>query len=143
MPGADVAQVYGRFNQAGAEYGLVFNPVDFIPNTRMALIATELAKDLGKFAEFHTRVFKAYFTEGRDIGKTEVLLELLAELGIAKAQGAAALQNPDYARRVTENRNSGVPYNVVGLPTLIIEGNDKIVGAQTYAMFKSKLNKYR
>lgn len=143
MPAADVAQVYERFNQTGAEYGLVFNPVNFLPNTHKALIATELAKDLGKFAEFHNLVFKAYFTEGKDIGKSEVLLELLAELGISKVQGEAALENPDYAQRVIENRNSGIPYNVVGLPTFIIEGSDKIVGAQPYQMFKGRLNKYR
>lgn len=142
MPGADVAQVYARFNQTGAPYGLEFNPVDFIPNTRLALMATEYAKDLGKFEEFHNRVFKAYFTEGQDIGKVEVLLALLDELGILPEQGAAAIENAEYARRLAENRAVGAPYHVVGLPTFIIEGKDKIVGAQTYEMFKGRLEKY-
>lgn len=133
--------IYERFNKTGAAYGLEFNPVEFLPNTNLALIATELARDKGLFEEFHALVFKSYFTYGKDIGNKDVLIELLRALNIPSQVAIAALEDSSYSERVKKNREKGIPYQVTGLPTFIFDGTHKIVGAQSYDMFKRTLDK--
>lgn len=142
LPGVEPQQISERFNQAGSQYGLVFNPVEIIPNTKLALMATEYAKEIGKFEEFHDLIFRAYFTESKNISLAEVITPLLVSLGVEPTQAAQVLQDEAYARRVEQNRESGIPLKIAGLPTFIFEGQDKIVGAQTYQRFKQILSKY-
>jgi len=136
FPNFDPVAAYGRFNKVGADYGLTFNPVTFLPNTKLALMATEYAKDQGLFEEFHAGVFKAYFSEGKNIGSQEVILEIAVSLGLDKSQVAAALVDPQYQKRLEDNRQAGLKWQVTGLPTFIIQDQQRIVGAQSYDTFK-------
>lgn len=70
-------------NRAGAPYGIQFNPIDVVANSRLALEASEFARDMGKFEEAHTRLFRAYFHEGENIGAKSTLLRLLGEIGLS------------------------------------------------------------
>ncbi|AEF94984.1 DSBA oxidoreductase [Desulfotomaculum nigrificans CO-1-SRB] len=142
-PDMDIKAVYNNFNKLGADYGVVFNPPKLMPNTRLALIATELAKDQGKFEEFHSAVFKAYFTDGRNIGDREVILALAAGVGLPPEQVAAAWEDEGYRHRIKKNRELGQTYQVAGIPTFIIAGQEKIVGAQSYDFFKRVLDKVK
>ncbi|GAB6181312.1 DsbA family oxidoreductase [Desulfotomaculum defluvii] len=141
-PDFDPAAAYGRFNKVGADYGLTFQPVTFLPNTRLALVATEYAKDQGLFEQFHAHVFKAYFTEGKNIGSQEVLLDIAAALGLDKEKVAAALVNPQYTKRLDDNRQAGLKWQVTGLPTFILQNQQRIVGAQSYEAFKRAVEQY-
>lgn len=141
-PDFDPVAAYGRFNKVGADYGLTFQPVTFLPNTKLALMATEYAKDQGLFEAFHTRVFKAYFTEGKNIGSQEVILDVAASLGMNKSQAAAALVDPQYEKRLEDNRQRGLKWQVTGLPTFIVQDQQRIVGAQSYETFKRAVEQY-
>ncbi|ABO51162.1 dithiol-disulfide isomerase involved in polyketide biosynthesis-like protein [Desulforamulus reducens MI-1] len=141
LPGADLKQVFAHYNQAALEYGISINQVDFLPNTHMALMATEFAKDLDMFEEFHSLVFKSFFTEGRDIGNSKVVVDLLVSLNVPREKAAAILNDPVYSDRVKKNRNDAVNF-VAGLPTFIIENKKKIVGAQPLNVFRNILDSY-
>ncbi|MDO7787605.1 DsbA family oxidoreductase [Desulforamulus aquiferis] len=142
FPDFDPEAANQRFNKIGAEFNLIFRPVNFLPNTRLALLATEYAKDLGVFKEFHNGVFRAYFTEGRNIGCKEAILEIALSLGMNIKETEAALSNPNYLTRLEQNRQSGIPWQVTGLPTFIINEEKRIVGAQSLASFKRTLEQF-
>ncbi len=131
-----------RFNKVGADYGLTFQPVSFLPNTNLALVATEYAKDQGLFEEFHAAVFKAYFSKGLNIGSRQVMLDIAASLGLDTAKVDAALIDPHYQKRLEENRQAGLKWQVTGLPTYIVQDQQRIVGAQPYAAFQRALDPY-
>ncbi|AEG60398.1 DSBA oxidoreductase [Desulforamulus ruminis DSM 2154] len=140
IPDFDAEAACQQFNRLGAQYDLSFGPVTFLPNTRLALMLTEYAKDQGIFNEFHQAVFKAYFAEGKNIGSKDVLLDIAALLGMNLTETEAALREPKYLHRLEQNRQSGVPWQVTGLPTMIINEQKKIVGAQPYDTFKKALD---
>ncbi len=105
----------------------------------MALEASEYARDAGCFDSFHDRLFRAYFTETRDIGDLDVLLELAEEEGLDKADLRVALQEGRYTSRLNEARREGHQLGINAVPTFIINGKFRIVGAQSLDFFRDRL----
>ena len=64
----------GRFAEASLEYNLP--PV--VPNTRLALRLSELAREHGLHDAFHDRLMDAYWSEATDIGDPNELRRLAA-----------------------------------------------------------------
>ena len=84
--------------------GLTYGPSPKLPNTLHALQATELARDRGLHGPVHTRLMHAYWSEGKDLGDDEVLLELVAEAGVDRDEAVAELLKTCDGRRVTAVR---------------------------------------
>ncbi len=139
FPGLDVERMLAGLRRAGAPYGIGFNAFETVANSRLALEASEFARDAGKYAEAHTRLFRAYFQEGLNIGEKQVLLELFKGLDLDVVQLNNALEDHLYTPRLQLARQKGQKYGVTGLPTFIINKTEKIVGAQSYAVFQQAL----
>lgn len=58
------------------------------PRSRSALELAEYAKQEGCFEEVHRRVFQAFFEDGRDLGRIDVLTEIGAAGRPASREGA-------------------------------------------------------
>lgn len=135
FPNFDPGNMIRNMNRAGAPYGITFNPFEVVANTRLALEASEFARDAGLFEQAHTRIFKAYFQEGKNIGDLETLLDLLGEIGLDRQLLSSALENRTYASRLQQVRERARKHDVTALPTFIIGGKDKLVGARPYDNF--------
>jgi len=127
-------------NSAGSPYGVHFNPKDMVANSRLALEASEFARDAGKFEEAHSRLFRAYFQEGENIGEKNILLRLLGEIGLNTHQLSDALDRGVFSDRLKQSIVRANKYSITAVPTFIINGEDKIVGAQPYKVFKQCLD---
>jgi len=75
-------------------------------------------------------LFRAYFTEGRDVGDIEVLIDVADAAGIDRARATAffaGTEGQDAVRREIERgRRSGLQ----GVPTFILDGEPLFSGAQ-------------
>lgn len=118
-----------------AEAGLPLVDRDWISNSRPALEAAEYARENGLFDPFHRAVFTAYFAEGRDIGKHEVLREIATSVGLDAEGMIDALVEGRYAARVSEDIDISRQLGLTGVPAFII-GNRAVVGAQPYNVFE-------
>ena len=127
-------------NRSGAPYGIHFNPIEVVANSRLALEASEFARDQGKFEEAHSRLFRAYFQEGENIGEINTLLRLLGEIGLNMHQLRDALDNHVYASRLQQGGVKSREYGVTAVPTFIVNGKERIVGAQPFEVFQRCLN---
>ncbi len=78
----DIEQVTFECRRRGEPYGLAFGELTWLSNTRMALEVAEFARDVGRFEAFHHAMFKAYFTDGRDIGDRAVIRSVAEECGL-------------------------------------------------------------
>ena len=110
-----------------------------LSNSRMALEASEYARDLGCFDSFHDHMFQAYFTETRDIGDMDVLLELAQEEGLDTADLRVALLEGRYTARLNEARREGRQLGINAVPTFMVNGKYRIVGAQPLEFFRDRL----
>lgn len=139
FPGLDEEKMLAGINKAGALYGVAFERIEVMANSRLALEASEFARDSGKFEEAHARLFRAYFQQGRNISEKNIILELCKELGLDQGKLGDALEKRIYSLRLEQTRERGKKYGVNGLPTFIVNGKGKIVGAQPYSVFQKAL----
>jgi predicted DsbA family dithiol-disulfide isomerase len=107
----------------------------------MALEASEFARNQGKYEVFHENIFYAYFTEGLDIGDTEVLAAIGEKSGLDIGEMRKAVNDHRYLPRLTQAAKEGQKINLTGIPLFIIEAKYKIVGAQPIEVFRNLLNK--
>ena len=141
--GYDLAGFYDQLRARGKEAGIVFGNHTLLSNSNLALQASEYARDLGKYGDFHENMFQAYFTECLDIGNLEVIASVAGESGLDKAQMHSAVKDGRYVPRLISARKEGQQINLTGVPTFIIEGKHKLVGAQPLEVFRNLLDKFK
>jgi len=139
FPRADVDGMTRRLNSMGAPFGLSFQKIVNISNSRLSLEAGEFAKEQGRFDEFHHAVFEAYFAQCRDIGNTEVLAQIGQGSGLDPAALKRALETGTYRKQLNEIKEAAAGLNVTAAPTFIINNADRIVGAQPIEVFRERL----
>jgi predicted DsbA family dithiol-disulfide isomerase len=139
--GYDLSGFYDQLRARGKEVGIVFGNRALLSNSKLALEASECARDLGKYDDFHENTFSAYFTEGLDIGNLEIIAAVARKSGIDEAEVLSAVKDGRYLPRLINARKEGQLINLTGVPTFIIEGKYKIVGAQPLEVFRNLLDK--
>jgi len=128
-----VQGMYENLNQMGTTLGLKFVAQDRLSNSHSAILLGEYIHLHHPEQEnnYHDAVFKAYFSEGKDIGQPEILSDLLQELGIDLKVLPTALNDIAAQTRMQKNAQTAVDNGVTGTPTFFI-GNERVVGAQPY-----------
>jgi predicted DsbA family dithiol-disulfide isomerase len=80
-------------------------------------------------------LFKAYFTEGRDVGRHNVLAEIASETGLPKAEAGAFLDSVVGTKEVSEEVNKGLELGLEGVPFFVVNGAPAVAGAQDAKAF--------
>jgi predicted DsbA family dithiol-disulfide isomerase len=132
---------YASLNRAGEPLGITFGERTFLSNSRHALEASEYARDHGKYDSFHERVFRAYFTDLRDIGNVKILLNVAQDVGLDPVDLNDSLESGFYATRMEEAMQEAAKYGVNAVPTFIINDTDKIVGALPLDKFRERVKR--
>ncbi|MBO9730918.1 MAG: DsbA family oxidoreductase [Chitinophaga sp.] len=129
-------QVTGTAKEAGLTYN--FDKA-VVANSFDAHRLIQLAKQqqLGDAAE--ERLFRAYFTEGRDVSDHNTLLELGTEIGLEKDAVTAALQSTDLANAVNKDVDEARQLGVRGVPFFVIDRKYAVSGAQPTDAFTQAL----
>ena len=129
------AAVYPMANSSGMTLRLP--PVQ--PRSRKALEAAEFAREKGLFDEMHTALFEAFFRDGRDIGDTDVLVEVGEGVGLDGEELRAALARGRYTHKVLADEELARRLGVDSVPTMFVapdgappESGARITGAQPY-----------
>ena len=123
-----------------AEVGLAYD-YDHIhqTNTVLAHELLHLAKAHGKQAELKERLMAAYFLEGRHVGKAEELADLAADVGLDRAEAAAALADHRYLPDVKADMAQAMAYGINGVPFYVVDGRYGVSGAQEADTFAQVL----
>lgn len=144
IAGADegVADVLPALRRDAATLGLTISLPPTPPDPRLALQAAEFARDCGAevFARLHRRLFRAVFEEGRDIGDTEVLLDLAEAAGVDREGLGSALEDGRYEAALGEVEEEARRYDIDATPTLLV-GRYKLVGAAPLDVLRSTLER--
>lgn len=137
----DLSSFYEQLRQRGKEVSVVFGNLKILSNSRFALMASEYARDLDRYDSFHENMFHAYFTEGLDIGKTDVIAAVAKKSGLDEKGTRNAIHDDRYASRLNEARKEGKSLGLTGIPLFIINNKYQITGAQPIETFRELLKK--
>jgi 2-hydroxychromene-2-carboxylate isomerase len=108
------------------------------PDTKLLLQAALVAKDAGRFREFHYPAYRARWAEARDVADPALVRELLAGAGLDAGAALARAQSDELARRLQKDTEAAIARGVFGVPTLFVGdemfwGNDRFELAHWYA----------
>jgi len=132
--------MWERIGAMGAAAGIEMKAPRILANSMLALQTSELAAEAGEGEAFEDRIFRAYFTEGLNIGKRDVLLELAGQIGLDRAALVEALDSGKYALRIRNNAMAASQKGIGGVPTFLI-GDWPLVGAQSEDVMRRVLQR--
>ena len=130
-----------QMTTAGAQEGIAFR-YDLIrrtPNTFDAHRMIWLADREGVQDAFVEALFRAYFSQGRDIGDSAVLADVAASAGIDRIRAAAFLQGSEGATEVRRDLSIASRAGLSGVPTFVLDGRVLFSGAQPPEVMASVL----
>ena len=102
------------------------------------LIQLAKTKGLGDAAE--ERLFRAYFTEGKDFGDHATLITIGKEIGLAGEEIKSALGSDEYAEKVKHDIQEAAEIGVQGVPFFVFDHKYAVSGAQPPEYFLQALN---
>ncbi|MFK4729241.1 DsbA family oxidoreductase [Agromyces mediolanus] len=136
MPAERVQQMLQHVTGVAANAGLDYD-FDALQHTK-TLKAHELlhfAKSEGRQLELAERLFRAYFTEGRHVGRIDELVALAADAGLDADAAREALESGRFAAAVQADIAQAGAYGINGVPFFVIDGKYGVSGAQPAEVF--------
>ncbi len=106
-------------------------------NPKLLTQAAWVAKDEGRYREFHYPAFRARWAEAKDIGDPEVVRGLLAGAGLDGDEALAKAQSDEYKERAEAESRAAMERGLFGSPTLFVGdemfwGNDQFECVRHY-----------
>lgn len=119
----DVARWCKRLN-------IPFNPPPITTDPTPAALVSFAAEENGCLPDFVKNVMWAEWAEGKDIGQTEVLENIVESCGMDKKAVSDALTNTQYEEELQANWAQAQALGVIGVPSFVIGeeifwGNDR------------------
>lgn len=143
LPKYQQTSILQNLSKMGSLHGIEFANVDLLPNSRLAHEASLYAKECNKFDKFHDGIFNAYFSQGRNIGDIEVLLDIGRTAGLDISSLRDVLQAHKYLSQVKLMKKEASGLGITAVPTFIIEKERYIIGTQSIDIFKKVLREYQ
>jgi predicted DsbA family dithiol-disulfide isomerase len=121
-----------RVIAVGKEEGIdfAFDRIERTPNTLDAHRLIWLADKEGVQDAVVEALFRAYFTEGRDISNPQTLLDVVAEAGLDRLRADAVLKGNEGMVALTEAGEVSRRHHVDGVPFFVVNEQITLGGAQ-------------
>lgn len=127
----NIEEVRARLKREADKLGLPFGERTKTYNSRLAQELGKWAEANGKGDAFHDAVFRAYFVDGRNIGKPAVLTEIAEGLGLPAEEARDVLENRRFRPAVDSDWALARTLGITAVPTFVF-GGSFLVGAQPY-----------
>jgi predicted DsbA family dithiol-disulfide isomerase len=102
---------------------------------------SHLAAKQGKGDAAEESLFKAYFTEGKNISDRDTLVQLGTEIGLDSAAVKQALEGDAYMQEVKQDIAEADAIGVRGVPFFVIDRKYAVSGAQAKEVFAQALER--
>ena len=113
------------------ELDLPFGKREKTFNSRMAQELGKFAEQEGKGDDFHHSVFRAYFSDGLNIGLPSTLADISAKVGLGSESVQEVLEKRLFKEAVDKDWTRSYQKGVTAVPTFMMNGM-ALAGAQPY-----------
>jgi predicted DsbA family dithiol-disulfide isomerase len=135
-------EMSANMEEQGRQLGLEFHMDRIVPtNSFDAHRLMHLGKSLGLQDAVSEKLFAAYFTEGRHIGKKETLLAIATEAGLDSARAQVMLDTGEFSEAVRQDEDEAQLFGLTGVPAFVLNRKYLISGAQPTEIFTQALQK--
>ncbi|MFE2636403.1 DsbA family oxidoreductase [Streptomyces scopuliridis] len=130
-------QVSARAAQIGLDFRL---DSAIATNTRAAHQLIHFAGSRSRQHDMVQRLFRAYFTDGLNVGDHDVLAGLAAEIGLDRAAAREALDSGAFDSEVDTDVQQAGQLGIGGVPFFVFDGQYAVSGAQPVEAFLQALD---
>ncbi|MDR3695201.1 DsbA family oxidoreductase [Mucilaginibacter sp.] len=135
-------QLNNHVTQMAAEVGLTYNfDKSVVANSFNAHSYSHLAKKHGKGIEAEEQLFKAYFTDGKNIDDLDTLVELGSAIGLDADEVLQTLKSNAFADEVKRDIAEAQYLGIQGVPFFVMNNKYGVSGAQAVPVFEQTLQK--
>jgi predicted DsbA family dithiol-disulfide isomerase len=106
------------------------------PRTRLAHALAIWAADNGEFNAFNTAVFKTFFQDGLDIGRLEILFQIVASIGLNSKELESGSRIDSYIQRVIDDERMARQAGIRGVPAYVVYNKVLATGVQSLAQLQ-------
>jgi predicted DsbA family dithiol-disulfide isomerase len=134
----DIPSAMARLKKVAKELDLPWGERKKSYNSRLAQELGKWAEAKGKGDEYHDAVFRAYFVDGKNIAKTDVLMGLVRAVGLPENEAGEALQMRAFKESVDSDWTLVDKLGISSVPTFVVDG-EAVAGAQSYEVLEQFL----
>ncbi len=132
------ADVSGRAREVGLDFHY---DKTIVANTFDAHRLAHFATSRGLGDEMQEALFKAYFTDGRNIGDHATLVELATGVGLPASDVRSVLASDSFADEVRRDIDEALQMGIAGVPFFVFDGKYAVSGAQDESVFLQALER--
>jgi predicted DsbA family dithiol-disulfide isomerase len=144
LPAAPSADDLAAARPLAEALGVEMEMPPAVPRTRKAHEAAKFAASRGSGREMREAVFAAYFRDGRDIGRIDVLVELGAALGLDATETKVVLDVDSLSAEVAADEALARRLGIAAVPALVVGGGadaELLTGAFGYGELRGILER--
>tara|TARA_A100001035_G_scaffold94460_1_gene74167 strand:+ start:395 stop:994 length:600 start_codon:yes stop_codon:yes gene_type:complete len=124
-----------------AERKIQFNwpkifPINSVKSMRGSFYFLDKNQNIEEYLE---KVFKAYWTEGKDISSNDCLKDIVTSLSASADDFMEFIDLPETKRRLVDNTQELMDRNGFGSPTFFLDTEDMYFGNDRIQLIKNKL----
>lgn len=133
-----IESMWPRLQAAGDELGLNFARRTHTYNSRRACELAAWAEEQGAGRAFHLAAYAAYFEQGENLARVEVLQRIARQVGLDPEPVNEIIDQRRYADKVDADWQRCRELGVQAIPTLRV-GSQALTGFQPEAVYRSLL----
>ncbi len=126
----NIKKATARLKQVADELGLPLGERKKTYNSRLAQELAKWAESEGKGGLFHKAVFRAYFVDGKNIGRRDELVVISKSVGLPEKKARSVLESRTFKEAVDSDWDRSQAMGITGVPTFVVD-NQATVGFQT------------
>jgi predicted DsbA family dithiol-disulfide isomerase len=127
----DMKKAMARLKQVADELGLPLGERKKTYNSRLAQELAKWAESEGKGDPFHEAVFRAFFVDGKNIGRADELVALAKSIGLPEKKVRSVLELRTFKEAVDSDWLRSHALGITGVPTFVVD-QQTTVGFQPY-----------
>ncbi len=140
MPVERSKEMHDNIVETARKVGLTYNfEKAVVANSFDAHKLIQLAKTKGLGDAAEESLFKAYFTDGKDMSDHLTLIQLGKEIGLNEEEITAALVSEGFEAKVNFDVSEGSQLGVTGVPFFVFDRKYAVSGAQSIETFLNAL----
>lgn len=138
----DSRRTLGQITTLGAELGFTFDFFDGFKmvNTGDLHILLDYAKESGRQTELKMRLFKACFSERKNVADRKILAQELQIIGLNVEEALLRLDDDTFRNQVQIHEKKWKGLGVSAVPTMVFNNSGSLVGAQQVDVYKQVLS---
>lgn len=135
-------EMFSNVQNMAAESGLeIDSNRSVLANSYRAHLLIRLAIEKGMANELEEALFKAHFSEAKNIDDEQTLVEIAVSAGLEEQEAKAALTSEEYGYAVKQDEMQAQQIGVRGVPFFVFNNKYAVSGAQATETFLEVLEK--